>query len=554
MRKVAVGGLALIAVVALSIWQVPPRWRAHQTRARIESAEALIGLRFDDAKRDLMWNGLKEQAAAYDKIRSVALGDDVAPALVFRPWPIGMRFPEGESSVSMARRDPAAPADLEQLAFASVAELSELLHQRKVTSEALTRLFLARLKRFDPQLLAVVSLTEERALAEARAADAELAAGKWRGPLHGVPYGAKDLLAARGAPTTWGSPIFKSQTFDKDAAAIRKLTEAGAVLLAKLSLGELAWGDVWYGGQTKNPWNPARGSSGSSAGPASAVAAGLIPFALGSETLGSIVSPATECGVTGLRPSFGRVARSGAMALAWSMDKLGPLCRSAEDCALVLDAIRGSDQGDAAAVDAPLRYAPRSDLRGVRLGVLQAAFDRDHDGKENDLAALEPLRKLGATLVPFELPALPIAQLTIMLTAEASAAFDELTRSGKDAQMVRQIENAWPNVFRRGRLIPAVEYIQASRVRALLIEEMAKRMAGLDALVAPSKGELLVLTNLTGHPAVVVPDGFTKDGVPTSLTFVGQLLREGEVLSIAQAWQDATRFHLKRPPLVEANR
>ena len=546
--------IAVVVVIAAAIiapvWLGGSRWRASRDRAKVEAALDLAGLRFTPTQRDLLSPGLGKQREAFEKVRTVPLANEVAPALYFRPWPTGFQFPSGPSSISLRDRPaPALPRNLDDLGFASVADLSSLVKARLVTSEALVRLTLARLRGADPKLLAVVTYLDQRALASARRADAEIAAGRWRGPLHGLPYGAKDLLAAKGAPTTWGSRAFEKQVFDRDAAAIERLEAAGAVLVAKLSLGELAWGDVWFGGQTKNPWKTSRGSSGSSAGPAATVAAGLLPFALGSETLGSILSPSAECGVTGLRPTFGRVGRGGAMALAWSLDKIGPLCRSAEDCALVLEALRGSDPRDPTAVDAPFRYAHRKDLRGVRLGVVQAFFDREHEGKANDLAALDALRKLGAEIVPFELPTLPIGELRFMLEAEAAAAFDELTRSGRDALLVRQIENAWPNVFRRARLLPAVEYIQANRVRTLLIEDLARRLGGIDALVAPTRtSEILTLTNWTGHPAVGVPDGFTAEGVPTSLTFVGHLLREGELLSIAQAWQDATGHHLRHPP------
>jgi Asp-tRNA(Asn)/Glu-tRNA(Gln) amidotransferase A subunit family amidase len=550
-RRIAAAAV-LICLVAAAVWFVPPRWRALVARRTVLAAERLQGLHFSDAQRELIAKNVAQDREGYEKLRAVPLANSVAPALLFRPWPRGWRIEQGPSAVALTPHPGLrAPKDLQQLAFASITELSELLRTRQVTSEALTRQSLSRLKSLDPKLLAVVTLLEERALAEAQKADAELAAGHWRGPLHGIPYGAKDLLAARGGPTTWGSAAHKEQRFDEDATAIARLSQAGAVLVAKLSLGELAMGDVWFGGKTKNPWNTQRGSSGSSAGPAAAVAAGLVPFALGSETLGSIVSPATECGVTGLRPTFGRVSRAGAMALSWSMDKIGPLCRSAEDCAVVLDAIRGADGLDATVVDAPLRFAPRADLRGVKLGVLRAAFDEKRPAQENDERALQQLRALGAELVPFEAPALPLREMRLILVSEAAAAFEELTRSGRDSLLARQGEDAWPVILRRAKLIPAVEYVNANRVRALLIEEMDKRMRGLDALISPTHGATM-LTNLTGHPAVVVPDGFTKEGVPTSLTFIGQLLREGEVLAIAGAWQEATGFHHRHPPLATA--
>jgi Asp-tRNA(Asn)/Glu-tRNA(Gln) amidotransferase A subunit family amidase len=348
---------------------------------------------------------------------------------------------------------------------------------------------------------------------------------------------------------------FREQRIDEDATVVSRLAAAGAVLVAKLTLGELAWGDVWFGGMTRNPWNPEQGSSGSSAGSAAATAAGAVGFAIGSETLGSIVSPCTRTGATGLRPTFGRVSRHGAMALSWSMDKLGPICRSVEDCALVLDAVRGSDGHDPSVIDAPFAWDPARDVRQLRVGYVPALFEGPPpEGREeqhaHDLATLEVLRGLGITLRPFELPSLPVAPLSLILTAEAAAAFDDLTRSGRDDQLVRQIAQAWPNVFRLAQTIPAVSYIQANRIRSMLIAEMHRLMADLDAYVVPTYGGTnLLLTNLTGHPSVVLPNGFRKDGTPTSITFLGRLFGESEALLLAKAYQDATGFHLRRPPL-----
>jgi Asp-tRNA(Asn)/Glu-tRNA(Gln) amidotransferase A subunit family amidase len=417
-------------------------------------------------------------------------------------------------------------------------------------------MYLERLKRLDPSLLAVVTLTEERALREAERADQEIAAGRYRGPLHGIPWGAKDLLAAKGYRTTWGSVPFKDQVIDQDATAVERLVDAGAVLVAKLSLGELARGDVWFGGMTRNPWNLEQGSSGSSAGPAAATVAGGVGFALGSETLGSIVSPSTRTGATGLRPTFGRVSRHGAMTLCWSLDKIGPICRSVEDCALVLAAIQGPDCKDATVVDMPYSWDPRRDVRKLRIGYAKSLFEeKPAEGQEEwhalDLAALEALRQLGIELRPIELPReLPISALRVILGAESAAAFDELTRGGKDDQLVRQVEGAWPNSFRQGQTIPAVAYIQANRVRTLLMREMDRLFADLDVYLAPTYGgDNLLLTNLTGHPQVTLPNGFRKDGTPTSLTFTGRLFGEAELLAVAKAYQDATGFHLRVPEL-----
>ncbi|MCK5330019.1 MAG: amidase, partial [Candidatus Marinimicrobia bacterium] len=394
-----------------------------------------------------------------------------------------------------------------------------------------------------------VTLTEKLALEQARKMDAELAEGKYRGYLHGIPYGAKDLLAVQGYPTTWGAVPYRYQIIDSDATVIKKLEEAGAVLVTKLTLGALAWGDVWFGGKTRNPWSLEQGSSGSSAGPAAATAAGLVAFSIGSETWGSIVSPSTRCGVTGLRPTYGRVSRTGAMALSWSMDKLGPMCRNVTDCALVFETIYGPDGIDQTIIDLPFAYDPDIDLSKLRIGYLAQDFDEDYPTRENDQKTLQRLRELGVELIPITLPDYPIEELAIILSAEAAAAFDELTRSGQDDQLVRQIKNAWPNEFRVSRFIPAVEYIQANRVRYLLIQEMQKMMESVDIYIAPSLiGNNLLLTNLTGHPCVVVPNGFTNEGSPTSISFIGRLFDENLVLAVAGKYQAATDWHLKHPP------
>jgi Asp-tRNA(Asn)/Glu-tRNA(Gln) amidotransferase A subunit family amidase len=416
----------------------------------------------------------------------------------------------------------------------------------------LTHLYLSRLKKYGPKLECVVTLTESLALAQAQRADNEIAAGKYRGPLHGIPYGAKDLLAARGYPTTWGSVPYKDQIIDEDATVIQRLEKAGAVLVAKLTMGELAWGDVWFGGKTRNPWKLDQGSSGSSAGSAAATAAGLVGFSIGTETWGSIVSPSNRCGTTGLRPTYGRVSRTGAMALSWSMDKIGPICRTVEDCAIVFNAIHGPDGKDQTLYDFPFRYSSTINLKKLKIGFLKADFDSAKINKAQNDATLDKLRAMGAQLVPIELPKLPISDLRIILSAEAAAAFDELTRSGRDSLLVRQIKNAWPNVFRAARFIPAVEYIQANRIRYLLIQEMMKLLKTVDVYVAPSiEGENSLLTNLSGHPCVVVPNGFTNEHTPTSITFIGRLFDEGTVLAVAKAYQDATDFHLQHPTLPE---
>ncbi len=534
------------------------------TRKILAAAEDLAGVHFTDAHRDQALKGLASVRDDYVRLREIPLANDVPPALRFDPRPAGFAGdgarpgePDRTFQASSGIAAP-LPTDHGDLAYLPLLDLARLVQSRQITSSELTHLYLARLRRLDPMLHAVITFTEERALREAEQADREIAAGRYRGPLHGIPWGAKDLLAARGYPTTWGSVPFKSQVIDDDATVVERLTAAGAVLVAKTAVGELAWGDVWFGGTTKNPWKLDQGSSGSSAGSASATAAGAVGFAIGTETLGSIVSPSTRTGCTGLRPTFGRVSRHGAMALAWSMDKIGVLARQVEDCAAVFQAIYGPDGRDETVVDAPFRWEPARDPGRLRLGYAKALFEErpekaDAEWEEQhalDLASVEALRGLGWELRPFELPTLPLDAISFILSAESAAAFDELTRSGRVDLLVRQEENAWPNVFRQGRMIPAVEYIQANRVRTLVVRDMARRMEGFDAYVAPSfAGNNLLLGNLTGYPAVVLPNGFRKDGTPGSITFTGKLFGEADLLAIAKAYQDATGFHRRHPKL-----
>jgi Asp-tRNA(Asn)/Glu-tRNA(Gln) amidotransferase A subunit family amidase len=517
----------------------------------VVSAEKIIGLEFTQAKRDSMLDNLSDQLKNYENLRKVSLPNNIPPAILFNPIPAGFQLEKAKKPFKMSPPGKVVmPKNLEDLAFYSVRQLAQLIRTRKVTSEQLTRMYLDRLKRYGPKLECVITLTEDLALKQAKRADAEIAKGKYRGPLHGIPYGAKDLLAAKGYKTTWGSVPYKDQVIDEDATVIKRLEDAGAVLVAKLTMGELAWGDVWYGGMTRNPWNYKQGSSGSSAGSASATAAGLVGFSIGTETWGSIVSPSTRCGTTGLRPTYGRVSRVGAMALSWSMDKIGPICRTAEDCVLAFNAIYGPDGKDQTLYDVPFNYDPKVDLGKLKIGYLKMEFDSARVNKANNDSVLAVLHRLGARLVPIELPKLPIGDLSIILSAEAAAAFDELTRSSKDDLLVRQIKNAWPNAFRTARFIPAVEYIQANRVRYMVIQDMQKLMEGIDLYVAPSfGGDNLLLTNLTGHPCVVLPNGFTKEGTPASMSFIGQLFGEAKLLAVAKTYQEATDFHLKHPKL-----
>lgn len=518
----------------------------------VKKAEKIIGLEFTQPEADSMLVELNDTRKSFEEIRKVELKNEVAPALVFNPLPSGFEFEKGASSFKASNIDNITlPKDKNDLAFYSVRQLAALIQSKKITSLELTKFFLERLKKYDTQLACVVTLTEDLALQQAAKADAEITSGKYKGLLHGIPYGAKDLLAKKGYKTTWGSVPYKDQVLDYDAVVIQRLEKAGAVLCAKLTLGELAWGDVWFGGTTKNPWNLKRGSSGSSAGSASSVAAGLLPFAIGSETLGSIVSPSSECGDTGLRPTFGRVPRTGAMALSWSMDKLGPICRTVEDCAIVFNTILGKDGQDPSVIDAPFQFdANKKDLKGIKIAYLKKDFEGKYPNKTQDSLTLVTMKKLGAELIPLELPNLPSNDISFLLSVEAAAAFDELTRSGKDDLMVRQIKNAWPNAFRAARLIPAVEYLQANRHRTLLIREFNNRLKGIDVYLSPTfASRNLTMTNLTGHPCVVLPNGFHAEGRPTSITFMGKLFGEGKLLQVAKIYQDATDFHLKHPKL-----
>jgi Asp-tRNA(Asn)/Glu-tRNA(Gln) amidotransferase A subunit family amidase len=533
------------------------------TASTIAAAEELAGLKFDDAERAMMLEGLKTQAQRIEALHKVAIDNSIPPAIVFNPLPAGKQPPRGVRKPMV--RGPVklrtVSSNLEELAFLPVTELSELVRRRRVTSSQLTQMYLSRLKRYDPVLKCVITLTEDRAIAQARGADAEIARGKYRGPLHGIPWGAKDLLAVKAYKTTWGAGPFKEQVIDQDATVVERLDAAGAVLVAKLTLGELAQGDVWFGGMTKNPWKVDQGSSGSSAGPASATAAGLVGFAIGSETLGSISSPSTRCGTTGLRPTFGRVPRTGAMALSWSMDKLGPICRSVEDCALVLDAIHGPDGKDNSAIAAAFNWDASLSPRSLRIGYVKAAFDlpvtdpKDekrtlHATKKFDDRALEVIRSLGVNLVAVELPDLAYDAMRIILTSEAAAAFDDLTRSDRDKELVQQTRNDWANTFRTARFIPAVDYVNANRVRTTAIRAWDDLMKKVDVIVTPTGAAnlpQLVATNLTGHPAVILPNGFRDDGTPVSLTFLGGLFEEAKLLAVANAYQRATGFHLVHP-------
>ncbi len=542
--SIGLGGTLLPGV----LWARQQQQQGPVDRAMIAQAERVAGLEFTDEERDEMARGLNQNLRAWEELRQVALDNAVVPAVQFDPVLPGVTFPTERraprwSAPGAVRR----PASLEDVAFWSVGRLAELVRTRQVTSVELTTMYLDRLRRHGPRLECVISLTETRAMEAARRADAETAAGRYRGPLHGIPWGAKDLLATRGTRTTWGAKPYEDQLIDMDATVVERLDAAGAVLVAKLTLGALAQGDQWYGGRTRNPWNLEQGSSGSSAGSAAATAAGLVAFSIGTETLGSIVSPSTRCGVTGLRPTFGRVSRHGAMALVWSMDKIGPICSTAEDCALVFDAIRGPDGRDTTVRDLPFNYDAERRLADLRIGYVRSAFEADRETRAFDDAVLEVLRARGASLIPIEMPAdFPLNPLrTAILNAESAAAFDDLTRSNRDDLLER---SSWPNSFRTARLIPAVEYINANRVRTRVMHAMHETMQQVDVFVAPTSGNsVLLLTNLTGHPAIALPTGFREDGTPVSIQFVGRLFGEADLVAVARAYQEGTGWHGRRP-------
>ena len=535
--------LPLLALALIQDPQTPPATKTED----IQAAARVIGLELSDSELGMMPRTLDEQRAGYAALRAVPLANADSLCFAFDPLLPGMKVRECKVK-QVLRPLPRyeRPAKIEELAYADIPKLSSLIRGKQVSCAEVTEMALARLQRLDPKLHCVITLCADRARAQAQQLDLELAQGKWRGMLHGIPWGAKDLLDTKGVPTTYGAKPFEKQVIDEDAAVVEKLDAAGAVLVAKLSLGELAMDDEWFGGQTRNPWKLDQGSSGSSAGPAAAVASGCVAFAIGSETCGSILSPSARCGVSSLRPSFGRVSRRGAMALSWTMDKLGPMARRASDAALVFQAIQGFDARDESTTKVPYQDFGPVDVKGWKVGWLKDGW---RDEKDRD-AFLEELRALGVELVPFELPKLPIDSLMPILMAEAATAFDELTRSGMDDLLARQKEDSWPNAFRCAQLIPAVEYLRASRVRRKAMLEFDARLQQVDVLVhPPGNSALLVLCNLTGQPAVCVPRGWRQDGTPRAIAFTANLYDDARALALAEAWQRSTHDHEKHPGL-----
>lgn len=524
------------------------------TKEMLHAAEQLIGIDLNDAQETMALRGVNQNLNAYETLRKIDVPLDTEPATAFHPALPGMKFDRKAVRFKLTRQEIPKYKSIEDVAFFTATQLAELVRTRQVSSLDLTRMYFARLKRYGPKLLCVVTLTEELALKQAADADREINAGKYRGPLHGIPCGIKDLFATRGIKTTWGAEPYRDQMIDYDATVVERLREAGAVLVAKLSMGALAQGGRWFAGMTRNPWQvdeDRQGSSGSSAGPASATAAGLVGFSIGTETLGSIVSPSSRCGCVGLRPTYGRVSRYGAMGLSWTMDKIGPICRGVEDCAAVLAAIYGPDHRDITVGDAPFNWSPEIPLSKMRIGYLKTEFDGIQNERQKALykEALDALRAAGANLEPIDLPKFSTGSLRIILVAEAAAAFDDITRDGRVNQLSGQAPGDWPNSFRTSRFIPAVEYIRAQRARTLLMREMDILMSNWDVFVSPAPGSAsLLVTNLTGHPQVCMPCGFI-DGLPRSIMFTGRLYDEGPPLRVALAYERASNWHTMRPKM-----
>ena len=517
----------------------------------ITEAAKLMGLQFTAAEKDSMLDGLKENRQHYEKMRKLPIPNNLAYPFAFDPRPQGFVIPTKQSPINwQIPANVSLPPNKNELAFYSVLQLASLVKNKKISSVALTQFFLDRLKKWGDTLECVITLTEELAMQQARQADDEIKKGQYRGPLHGIPYGLKDLFAVKGYKTTWGSVPHKEQTIDEDAFVYLQLKKAGAVLCAKLTLGELAFNDLWFNGRTRNPWNIQRGSSGSSAGSASATSAGLLPFAIGTETWGSIISPSHTCGVTGLRPTFGSVSRTGAMVLSWSLDKIGPICRSAEDAAIVFYYIKGTDGKDPGAVNRAFNYTGKTDLKKLRVAYIENYF-RPIPKTGHQWSVIDTLKKLGANIKAvnfYDSIIYPFNMMDPIISAESAAAFDELTRSDRDSLIRRQDKNFWPNGFRVSRFIPAVEYINANRHRATLIQAMNDFMKNYDVVIVPSfGGSQLAITNLTGHPVVCFPIGFTPAGLPNSITLIGNLYDEATILAVAKAYQDATDYNKKHP-------
>lgn len=551
-KKLALKLIAGSAIFVLGSFAALKLENMPVTKEMISSAKQMIGIELTAAQADSLVGSMNYYRGTYEALRKLDLPNSVVPALQFNPVPVGFKFPDQSNGFKITKTAKVSlPSNAEDLAFYSITQLAELLRTKQITSVELTKFYIRRLKRYQEKLRFVVNLTEEHALRRAAIADKEIRSGKYRGILHGIPFGAKDLLAQHEYPTTYGAPIYKDRILEVDAAVIEKLESAGAILVAKTSMGELATGDIWYGGRTKNPWNLNRGSSGSSAGSASAVSMGCLPFAIGSETQGSIINPAAECGVTGLRPSFGRISKYGAMALSWSMDKLGPITRNVEDAAIVFNAVQGTDPRDLSTIAAPFRFdGTRQTLKGFRIGYVKADFEAKYDNRENDSLTLVKLKELGAQLIPITYPKLPIGEMGFILGTEAGAAFQNLVLNGQVDRLVRQEKRNWAYTLRAAQFITATDYINANRARTLLIQQWYEQLKGIDLYISPCFTTNLTLANLTGNPSIVVPNGKIGPRYRTSITFNGQLFGEGKMLEAAKIYQQSTSFHQQHPTLL----
>ncbi len=525
------------------------------TTKDIQSAAKLLDLTFTQKEIDTMYDGVKENLMGYKMMHKQSLNNNIPMSMWQSPVLPGMKFNEKQDPINWnIPKEVSVPTNKNDLAFYNILQLASLIKNKKISSVELTRFFIDRLKKFGDSLQCVISLTEEIAMQQAKAADAEIAKGKYRGPLHGIPYGLKDLFAVRGTKTTWGAAPYKEQVVDEDAFVYTQLKNAGAVLVAKFTLGALAMGDYWFGGRTKNPWNTKTGSSGSSAGSTSATVAGLVPFAIGTETWGSIVSPSSTCGATGLRPTFGSISRSGAMTLSWSLDKVGPICRSAEDAAVVFNYIHGTDGWDMSAVNKPFNYKPVTDIKKLKVAYAKNYYDKITDTGRAEWKVLDAYKKMGVELIPVNFPDSGVYNFNIMdivISAECAAAFDDFTRYNIDDEMTRQEKFDWPNSFRVSRLMSAVEYINANRHRFLLMMKVNEVMKDIDVLICPTRGSgnQGAITNLTGHPVVCLPTGFDRRNLPTSITLIGKLYDEATILAAAKAYQDATPWDEMHPPM-----
>ena len=539
-----------------ALWAQVDDGQLEVTIEMIDHAARLAGLAFSAEERERMLEGMRNNLKGFDALHQLRIDQNIPPPLYFNPVVPGQTFDETKRPFVAGQREKVSrPKRLEDVAFWPVTALSTLIASRQVSATELTEMYIDRIRRFDPVIRSVITLTETRALEQAARADQEIADGHYRGLLHGIPWGAKDLLATRGYRTTWGFKAYENQVIDMDATVVRKLDDAGAILIAKLSTGEIARGDSWLGIQTKNPWKTDEGSGGSSAGPGAATASGLVGFSIGTDTTGSILGPSRTCGITGLRPTFGRVSRDGVMPVCWSLDKVGPMCRSVEDCAIVFDAICGPDERDLAVVDKPFNYDGNASIEGIRVGYLASAFERDVDdedrtAKRNDLETLETLMALGVDPVVIELPEHADMDALQMLLVDEAAAFDELVHNDNISLFRQDIDEPEDMLMRIARLHPAVEYVQMNRRRMLLMQGMAKIFDRIDVLVTPFGGSpVQTATSLTGHPSVAVQNGFDDDRTPTGFQMIGQLYFEAAALTLARVYQQRTGFHRQHPPM-----